>query len=266
MLREVLRDQGSKRTPTGTRFRERGLEVSRLEGFSDAIFGFAITLVVVSLDVPRTFNDLIVILLGIGSFAVSFLLLIQIWGRHYRFFRRYGLVDNTTIALNMILLFLVLFYVYPLKFLFNIAINGLVAQVFAPLITPDIADRLGAAALKSLTDNQVTVLYIVYGLGFAAIYVLFALLYRHAYQVRVQLDLNELEIFETQALIRESLVIGGVGILSAIVALITHDAALPGFSYFVIAIGLYATGSSDGPRRKAIVNRMTAALPSAPAE
>lgn len=36
-------------------FRVRGKEVSRVEGLSDAVFGFAITLLVVSLEVPKTF-------------------------------------------------------------------------------------------------------------------------------------------------------------------------------------------------------------------
>ena len=33
-----------------------GREVSRIEGFSDAVFGFALTLLVVSLEVPDNFE------------------------------------------------------------------------------------------------------------------------------------------------------------------------------------------------------------------
>ena len=36
-------------------FRWRGKEISRIEGLSDAVFGFAITLLVVSLEVPKKF-------------------------------------------------------------------------------------------------------------------------------------------------------------------------------------------------------------------
>ncbi|NIV14887.1 MAG: DUF1211 domain-containing protein [Aliifodinibius sp.] len=36
-------------------FRWRGGDVSRMEGFSDAVFAFALTLLVVSLQVPNSF-------------------------------------------------------------------------------------------------------------------------------------------------------------------------------------------------------------------
>src|SRR6476620_7080236 len=53
-------------------FRLRGREVSRVEGLSDAVFGFAITLLVVSLEVPNTFDELIGMMRGFVAFGASF--------------------------------------------------------------------------------------------------------------------------------------------------------------------------------------------------
>ena len=91
--------------------------VSRLEGFSDAVFGFALTLLVVSLDVPDTIDELEVLVRGSLPFALMFAMVCYIWWEHNKFFRRYGLQDAWTAFLNCVLLFVVLFYVYPLKFL-----------------------------------------------------------------------------------------------------------------------------------------------------
>ena len=56
---------------------------------------------------------------GFLAFAICFALLFQVWWRHYNFFRSYDLEDAPTIALTGVLLFVVLFYVYPLKFLWS---------------------------------------------------------------------------------------------------------------------------------------------------
>jgi uncharacterized membrane protein len=39
-------------------FRLRGTSMSRIDAFSDVVFGFAITLLVVSLEIPHTFEEL----------------------------------------------------------------------------------------------------------------------------------------------------------------------------------------------------------------
>ena len=89
----------------------RGREVSRIEGFSDAVFGFALTLLVASLEVPRDFVELKATLLGFLPFAVTFALVCYLWYSHYKFFRRYGPADGLTIFPNCVLLFVVLLFV-----------------------------------------------------------------------------------------------------------------------------------------------------------
>jgi uncharacterized membrane protein len=86
-------------------------EITRVEAFSDAVFAFALTLLVVSLEVPDSYDKLIELMAGFVPFACSFALLTWLWYEHNVFFRRYGLQDPYTVALNAILLFVVLFYI-----------------------------------------------------------------------------------------------------------------------------------------------------------
>ena len=85
--------------------RWRGHEVSRLEGFSDTVFAFALTLLVVALEVPRSPEKLMGLMMGFPAFACCFALLIWIWWEHNTFFRRFGLQDGYTVTLNAALLF-----------------------------------------------------------------------------------------------------------------------------------------------------------------
>src|SRR5690242_2973638 len=103
MLRKNIAEkmEGAKK-----RFRFRGHEVRRIEAFSDAVFAFAVTLLIVSLEVPKNFEELMVTIRGFFAFGVSFILLMMIWYEQNIFFRRYGLDDLKTIVLNCILIFL----------------------------------------------------------------------------------------------------------------------------------------------------------------
>src|SRR4051794_27714714 len=109
--RRMLRESLIKHHEPGT-FRWRGHEIARVEGLSDAVFAFAVTLLVVSLEVPKTFNELMSLMSGFLPFAICFALLMQVWHEQFIFFRRYFLQDSLTVALNCVLLFVVLFYVY----------------------------------------------------------------------------------------------------------------------------------------------------------
>jgi uncharacterized membrane protein len=181
-------------------FRLRGGEVTRLESFSDAVFGFALTLLVVSLDVPKSFSDLVTTMRGFPAFALCFLLLALIWNGHYKFCRRYGLDDAAARFLTCVMLFLVLFYVYPLKFLFNLSVTGLL---------------FGAGPPISMTGAQLSTLLVIYGLGFAAVYGAMTLLYLHAWRLRDALELSELEKFDTRYVIFRLLALVTVGLLAA---------------------------------------------------
>jgi len=172
---------------------------SRIEGFSDAVFGFAITLLVVSLEVPKSFAELSETMEGFVAFALCFALMVWIWVEHYRFFRAFGLADGTTIFLNSALLFVVLFYVYPLKFLFT-ALVKILTGLGPPLPAGAMTD--GRALLRS------------YSLGFAVVFLVLAALYLHAWRRRQTIPLGALGRFDARAGIVRHAMTAGVGLLS----------------------------------------------------
>lgn len=169
----------------------RGEHISRLEAFSDAVFAFSITLLIVALEVPDTYEKLMESMSHFFSFGICFAILLIIWNSQNIYFRRYGLNDGYSVALNGCLLFTCLFFVYPLKFLFS---------VFPSVYTPG-ADL-----------DQAQNLYYIYNAGFMGIYLLFGLLYRHALHQRKELGLTEQEAFHTESQMITHFLIAATGI------------------------------------------------------
>jgi uncharacterized membrane protein len=199
-------------------FRWRGGEVTRLEGFTDAVFAFAVTLLVVSLEVPKTFPELMEAMHGFVVFGICFALLANVWYQHYRFFRRYALENPWTVALNCALLFFVLFYVYPLKFLFTAALSG-----------------------TQVTEQEARTLYSVFSVGFAAVFAVFALLYQHAWRIRAELALSPVEQLRTRSSLIDHLAMVLVGAVSLLAARLLPLSLLGAAGLLYLLVPLYYT-------------------------
>lgn len=187
MIREAVSRTVYKNEPG---FHWRGGEVSRIEGFSDAVFGFALTLLIVSLETPKTFNQLQEALSGFVIFAATFALFVVFWHEHYQFFRRYGLNDMFVMVMNFFLLFVVVFYVYPLKFLATVLIKMFSGQSNEVMLN-------NGAMVKAIENSQWSTMMIIYGVGFILIYGIYFLLYLHAFRLRKKLELTETELVYT---------------------------------------------------------------------
>lgn len=228
-------------------FRLRGIHMTRIDAFSDVVFGFALTLLVVSLEVPKTYHELTTTLSGFLAFAICFALLISLWHAHFTFFRRYDLDDMRTISLNATLLFLILFFVYPMKFLFSLVTLQITGQ--SKLLARDIFD-----ANPLVANIQVEHLMMLYGFGFFLIYLVFSLLLVNAWSKRVQLQLNSLEKLLTIESIVNKLSVGAVGLLCILLARITRDSApgIAGWVFTLIAPIQTALGFYFKHKRKAL--------------
>jgi uncharacterized membrane protein len=208
-------------------FRMRGQEVTRVEAFSDVVFGFALTLIVVSLEVPQSFDELMQAMRGFPAFAICFATLTWVWHCHHTFFRRYALTDEITIALNTALLFVVLFYTYPMKYMFSMITRG---------------GRDGGDA---------SMLFLIYGLGFAGIFGVFVAMYVRAWAKRDALALNELERHDTITNMMMYISYVVIGLLSVAIGLTASRRMIgwAGLTYFLIGPASAIIGYKRGSAR-----------------
>lgn len=240
---------GHQLVPPEKDFRWRGGEITRLEGFTDAVFAFAVTLLVVSLEVPRTFTELLTAMKGFAAFAICFTILVQFWYFHYKFSRRYGLQTIYTVVLTAALIFVILFYVYPLKFLFILSVGALSGGLTVP------ADQLSQMVH---TYHELSQLWLIYSAGVIAVYSIFMLLYHYAYTKRHELQLNEYETIVTRHAVIHFSGYVGIGVLVAVAAFVLPEkyVGYAGFLFCLNAVWGSGAGSFLGKRQRLTLERM----------
>lgn len=201
----------------------RGMNASRLDNLTDAVFGIAITLLIFNLANPNSFGDLLTFTKTLPAFLISISFIILIWNEHLAFSEVYTLNDTWLKVLNTIFIALVIFYVYPLRFLTLFLTNY--------FFTTDIS--------INIQGNQVPHLMIYYGFVVFALYFVLYLFYQRVDKIKERVMLNTFEILYTKYQKTRLIILFSVPLISIMVTLMINEynfiwaSIAGGFTYFL---------------------------------
>lgn len=159
----------------------------------------------------------------------------------------YGITDGFAVWLTAALLFIVLFYVYPLKFLFTMLVDQLLG------FGTEVRTSSGAV-VEAIRAEQWPLLMVIYGAGFVAVQLVFVAFYLRAYTMRGELGLNAHERSMTREELQGFLINTGVGAASISIAFLggAGPVAWAGWVYLLIIPLQIANGRLMRSRRERI--------------
>lgn len=206
---------------------DRGREVTRIEAFVDAAFAFAVTLLVISFDaIPDSAQALVEALKGVPAFAASFSLLAMLWWAHADWSRRFGLDDGRSVLLSLLMVFLVLVYVYPLRIIFSMFFNW-ASNGWLP----------SSVTIGSMRDFQA--MFLAYALAWTTLGCVVVALYRHAWRLRDALGLDRGERIDLRGSLAAHAMIPATGVIALLFLLVVDLmgwAEWSGFSGFAYSL------------------------------
>jgi hypothetical protein len=159
------------------------------------------------------------------AFALSFASIIWFWIGHRKWSRRYGLEDNLSIIPTLILIFIMLVYVYPLRIIFS--------SLFTWITSGWLPGEFSVSSASELID-----LFVIYGAGYFALCGVLALLYRHALKKNPDLEMDPYEKIKTDEEIYFWTIQGVTGLGSALFAIVfpQNIAVFAGFVYVTLPV------------------------------
>jgi uncharacterized membrane protein len=202
-----MRNELLKNRNHDPRIHYRGETASRLDNLTDAVFGIAITLLIFNLTNPNSFQDLLTFTKTLPAFLISIAFIVLIWNEHLGFSEMYTLNDTRLTILNTIFIALVIFYVYPLRFLTLFLTNFFFSTEIA----------------VNIQGDQVPYLMIYYGFIAFALYFVLYLFYHRALRLKTELNFNAFEEFYTKSQKNRLLIMFVVPLLSIILTLVINE-------------------------------------------
>lgn len=218
-----MRQEFNKYRKHDPRINYRGSSPSRMDNLTDAVFGIAITLLIFTLNNPNSFTDLLAFTKTLPAFLLSIFFLVIIWKEHLRFSEIYTFNSSGLIFLNTLFIALVIFYVYPLRFL-SLFLTSIFFQVDVGLI---------------IQESQMPYLMVYYGFVLFALNFILFLLYYKANTMRDKLKLSPFEIFYTKSQMIKLIIIFVIPLISIVIILILKNissalaTSVGGFIYFL---------------------------------
>ncbi len=200
----------------------RGRQTTRLETFVDAAFAFALTMLVVSVDsVPQSFDELVDAIKRVPAFAASFLITVMFWLGHYRWSRRYGIEDTGSVVLSLMLVFLVLVFLYPLRLMMSGALQSM-SGGFLP----------GEIEITRIVHLQF--LFVLYGVAFMLMSGVLLLLYARVRRMRLEPALSAEDRAVAGVEVQAWGILAAMGATSALLALVLPPKQI-GFAVWIYA-------------------------------
>jgi len=220
----MLRPKGKIYREQDPNFRWRGNDVTRIENLSDIVFALSLGLLVTGNAAPSTYPELLSHMANIPAVAFAMAILLLIWNFHFIYFRRYGLGDQRTVLLNGVLLFLVLAFAHPLKFMSDV----MMAVIMAMFGQPD------AFVRYQIDFANTGKLLAIYSVIYFCIFMVIYFMYRHAFNCSEKLQLTPTESKLTKDAMHNCLLQAMFGVAAALIAYYTPLGPLAGMVYILI--------------------------------